>query len=209
MGARNRTTALCVVALGLLLCGCTVRNSRAITGSGSLALTPAGPTAVLRVTAVPHTDPRTGQTTWGLINTPNIEDRFAEFLASAAGHDDGLSVIEPIDVEQRLLAAHLKPTLQPDDEQLQQFAKALGLASYLVAHVDRSRLEYRFFWSWADAEYTVSCYAPGRADALWEAHVCRAAPGLTDREVLALSLKEMFDWLKGRELPPDGAECPP
>ncbi len=201
--------ALGLLLLALFLCGCTIRNSRKITGSGDLASTPAGPTAVLRVTAVARSDPRTGQTTWGLINTPNIEDRFAEFLASAAARDDGLTVIDPYEVQKRLRAAHLKPTLQPDDQQLQQFAKALGLASYLVAHVNKSRLEYRFIWSWADADYTVACYVPGRAQPLWQAHVCRAAPGKTDREVLALSLKEMFDWLRGRQLAPDGAECPP
>jgi hypothetical protein len=199
-----------VAVLGLsLCCGCTARNTRTITGSGSFPATPVGPTAVLRVTAVQGGGPRTGQTTWGLINTPNIEARFAEFLASEAGRDGAMTVINPVDVEQRLRAARLKPTLQPDDAQLSQFAKTLGLASYLVGHVVRSRLQYRFFVAWSEMEYTVSCYAPGRADPLWEAHVCRSAPGKTDRETLALSLKEMFEWLKGRALPKAAVECPP
>jgi hypothetical protein len=207
--ANRFVPAVLVALLGLFLtCGCTVRNSRTISGSGSFASNPGGPTAVLRVTAERRSDPRTGQTTWGLINTPNVEARFGEFLASEASRDGGLTVIDPLDVEQRLLAARLEPTLQPDDQQLQQFARVLGLSSYLTAHVVRSRLEYRLFWSWSDVEYTVACYQPGRAEALWQAHVCRAAPGKTDRQTTALSLKEMFEWLKGRDLPPAAAECP-
>jgi hypothetical protein len=204
---RIRASAAAVLALALVLStGCAVRNSRTITGIGQLSATPPGPTAVLSVTAVPHVDPRTGQLTWGLINTPNVEARFDEFLASAADHDAGLDVIEPIDVEQRLLAAHLKPTLQPDEKQLDDFAHVLGLGSYLVAHVERSRLQYRFFWSWSDVQFTVSCYAVGSAQPVWQAHVKRTVRSLTDRQAIALSLREMFRWLKDRQLPPDGGE---
>jgi hypothetical protein len=202
---RSRTPAA-VLALAVLLCaGCAVRNSRTITGDGFLSATPPGPTAVLRVTSVPHVDPRTGQLSWGLINTPNIEDRFAEFLASAADHDAGLTVINPIDVEQRLLEVHLKPTLQPDDRQLGDFARALGLGSYLVAHVERARLQYRFIWSWSDVQFTVSCFAVDGSQPLWQAHVKRTVRRLTDRQALELSLQEMFLWLKDRQPPPDGA----
>lgn len=180
-----------------LCCGCTVRAARTVTGSGSFASTPPGPTAVLRVTAAPAVELRTGQTNWGLINTANVEARFGEFLADAADRDGGMTVIGPLDVEQRLLTAGLKPTLQPDEDQRLQFARAVGCASYLTAYVVRSRLQYRFFVSWADVAFTVACYVPGQAEPIWQVDVSRVAPGKTDREATALALEEMFQWLKG------------
>ena len=180
-----------------LCCGCTVRAARSVSGSGSFASTPPGPTAVLRVTTAPAVAVRTGQTNWGLVTTANVEARFAEFLADAAARDGGMSVLPPLDVEQRLSTAGLKLTLQPDEDQRRQYAKALGCASYLTAYVERSQLQYRFFLSWADVSFTVACYVPGQTAPVWQVQISRLAPGKTDREAIALALAEMFQWLKG------------
>jgi len=205
--ARCARLAACALLALWLGSGCTVRAVRSLSGSGDFAATPAGPSAVLRVTAKPSFNPRTGQTVWGLINTPNVEDRFAEFLADSAAREGNMDVLPPLEVERRLRAAGLEPTLQPDDEQLRQFADALGCASYLTARIVRSRLEYRLFLSWSTLEYTVTCYAPGREEPLWQASVCRKAPGKSDRQTMALALAEMFQWLRAGAPPEWEPEC--
>lgn len=201
---RSRCTLL-LLLFAVAACGCTVRNVRRIDGSGRLADVPDGPTAVLRVTAAVREAPRSGRSTWGLIPTPNAADRFAEQFAHAAEQEGGMRVVTPAEVRDRLREAGLEPTLQPDEAQLRRFADALGLSSYLTAHLDCSRLNYRFFWSWATVRYSAACRVPGRAAPAWRVQVLRKAPHDSDRVTTATALKETFQWLKS----PDSSDTVP
>lgn len=179
-----------------LVTGCAVGTGMTIEGHGSYAATPAGTSAVLRVQARPMGPVRSGEVTWGIINTPNAEARFAELLANAAREPGGLDVLHPVDAARQLQKAGMPTTLQPDDEQLQRNLAALGCSSCLVANVTSWRYSYVFFSSSSVVEYTLSCLVPGRNEPVWTVNVHRSARGMGDREVAMLALRETFQWLK-------------
>ncbi len=195
----SRRDVLCLgltVWLLLTSSACAVRQVRAIDGTGRLAQTPDGPTAVLRVTAQPAPGPLTGGASWGLINTANVEARFAEFIAHVGAKEGGLQVMAPHLVEKRLEEAGLAPTLQPTAEQIDDFAKALGLASYLTAAVECSRINYRFVYSWSTVHFRMGCRIPGRDEPVWQVRMIRKMRGASDREVMRTALAEVFAWLR-------------
>jgi len=187
----------------LLLPGCAVRSRLRITGEGSLADTPPGPTAVLKVTAKPQTSSKSGKLLWGVYHTSNVEKTFAERLARVAADQGGLSVVSPRQVRDRLKAAGLEPTLQPDEETLRRCVDELGLKSYLTAYVHHSSLYYHFFWSWAKVRFEVVCLSAADAHPLWRVEVRRQCPLKSDRETMGLALREALRYLGSGGDPPN------
>jgi len=194
--SRSLAGAACAVWLGLA-CGCGVRNSLRIDPSGNLADGPRGPTAVLSVLARPDHGPRTRGMTLGIVDTPNAEERFAELLAHAAAEDGGMQALPLYEVQKRLRKAKLEPTLEPRPEEVEQFAAALGLASYLTAEVTQWRFKYLLFSSSAVVEFSVRCHQVPDGRVVWQAHVLKQAGATSDREAARQALFEMFRQLRG------------
>ena len=178
-----------VIAAGLS--GCAVRNCCQVTSTGRLADTPAGPTAVLRVTSGVRGEGAAHGYTVARVDTPNAPGQFAELLAHAAREDAGLDVILPYQVQDRLIKAKLAPTLEPTQEELAQQIEALGCASYLEASVERWRSGYLFFIASAEITFRVACRRPD-GSLIWEAHVHGQQRNVGDRDIARLALYEGF-----------------
>lgn len=198
--------AWALLALALLP-GCVARDCLTITSTGRFADTPAGPCAVLHVTARPAGASRSTGIVWGVADAPNAGEQFAEIAAHAAAEDGGMTVILPFEVAELLERAELEPTLQPGPEQLRQFVQSLGLSSYMTAHVKSWRQRYSFFFSAAEIEFRLACHRADTGQAVWEAQVRKQARWTGTRELARLALYETFEWLKeGRR---SDESCPP
>jgi hypothetical protein len=179
--------------------GCGVRNSFTISGSGDFAATPDGPSAVLRVTAAPCPDAKSIGMEWGFINTPNPDQRLAEFIAHAAREDGGMQVLVPFDVARKLEEAKLDPTLQPEPDELRKRAQVLGCSSYLTAELACWRYSYVFFVSSAEIEYKLACHRADTGEPVWEADVLRQARNKSNRDLAREALAATFNWLKEQQ----------
>jgi len=197
-----------ILALLFLAQGCAIRTGTTITGTGDLSSTPQGRTAVLRVTAYAKNDSKSGHVTWGVLDTPNPDQRFAELLAYVAETEGGLSVIEPIRAIERLEDAGLEPTLQPDDATLKRYAEALGCSSVLTADIRCWRHKYVFFSSSAIVEFTLTCRVPGEPDPLWGVRTCCSGRKMDNTEIAVHALKQTFRALKARHDVEGWCECP-
>lgn len=192
-----------------LAAGCGVRSTFTIRGSGTFGATPDGPSAVLRVTAEEEAVSRSGEVTWGKIHTPNVQEGFAERLAYVAAQEAAIDVLPQSEVNHRLRAAGAEPTLQPDEQELHEYTRVLDVGSYLTAHIKRSTLQYRFFWSWALVEFEVACHrADGGSSPVWQVEVCRQGRFASDREVTTEALRETFQWLREGMTPQGAQSCP-
>ncbi len=196
-----------LVAFLLLLIelgGCASGSKVQVRNPSGYAQMPRGSVAVLKVTARPMGKPRSYQVAFGIVRTPNAPAAFAELLAQIARQQGGLQVLSPTEVDDRLKAAGLEPTLDPSPEQLEGFAGTLKCASYLTAHVEKWNYRYFLTSSKASVRFVLSCYVPGAEDPLWSAQVEHEVGGLTDREAAIAALKETFRTLKGfRRIPPE------
>lgn len=190
--------AFAMLAVGLMP-GCGLRNVRTIHGTGSLAATPPGPSAVLRVAVGPAKSPRSRDIIWGSIDTTDADRQFAELLAHTARNDGGMNVAFPVQVEEQLELEGFKPTLQPGTEELRRYVKALDCGSYLTAELKRWGYGYIFFLSSATIEYRVSCHRADNDETVWEVDVRRQARGMDNRDVALLALRETFQWLRERD----------
>jgi hypothetical protein len=195
-------------ALALALPGCSVFDKHSIRGSGRLADTPQGRTAVLLVRVDTTNGIRTGQSSWGRLPTINPRERFAEILAHLAADEGGLDVMSPVEVRHGLKDAGLEFTLEPTEQQALAYARALGCSSYLDARVHRWLYSYIFFWAEATASYTITCHDVATGCPVWDLHVCWEANGMSDREVAVVSLREAFRWLKDPYPVQERCECP-
>ncbi len=186
----------------LALSGCGIVPVCRITGSGRLAAVPPGRLAVLRVTADEPGPSRTGLTTWGSLAATDVAVRFAERLAYVAADDGGLDVMGAAESRRLLDGAGLDPAPDPGTEDLCRCARALGLAAFLTAHVQECRVRYVFVWSWATAEFDVTCTAAEDGTTLWQVHVLRRQRLESGNQAMTGGLRAAFRWL--REQPEDG-----
>ncbi len=198
---RKSALLICLLIWAVLCAGCGVRSTFRLRDSGSFAATPDGPCAVLRVTREPHGPSRTGKTTWGKLHTPSGGQVFAERLAYIAHREGGLEVIPAPQVTERLEEAGAEPTLQPTDEQLRAYAEALGLNSYLTAHLERSELHYRWFWQWAVVSFDLACHRAEDDELIWRVEVLRQGRFVSDRELTTDALTQTFQHLREKESP--------
>jgi len=198
---------VCVLLIVCTTWGCAGRTEMRVNGRGSFEATPAGPSAVLRVTSECPDISMSGHTTWGVVNTPQAAERFAELVAHAAD-EAGMNVMHPQRAAERLQAAALSPTLQPTDQQLAEHAVALGCASYLVGDIRCWKYRYLFFWETASIEFSLSCHAPGTPAPLWRIDVCNVQRGATDREVALNALRKAFRALKDEHYYDSWSACP-
>jgi hypothetical protein len=196
MAAQRRRPLLVALVVACLTPGCAIRTGMTLTGWDNLADTPAGPVAVLRVVTHLGQECKSAQVIWGKVEAPNAPERFAELLASAAADTGGLDVIHPVQVVQKLEAAGLATTLQPDDEELAERIRALGCAAYLVAEIDCWEETYVFFASSAVIEYSIACHVPGRREPVWRVRARNVRRNTTHRELAAQALRETFRALK-------------
>ncbi len=182
-----------------MLSGCAVRSKLTIDGTGNLAATPPGPSAVLRVTVPRPKDPKSKDILWGSVNTFEADTQFAEEVAYAAARDGKIEVPRVFKVHERLEKAGLEPTLQPTPEELRHYVEILGCASYLTADLKRWHYGYLLFFGSADIEYRLTCHRAETDEVVWEVNVLRQACGMSDRDVARLALRETFQWLKERD----------
>jgi len=197
-----------ILAVLFLAQGCAIRTGTTIAGKGDLRATPPGRAAVLKVTAYAENNSKSGHVTWGVLDTPNPDQRFAELLAYVAATEGGLSVIEPMQVIERLEDAGLEPTFQPDDATLARYAEVLGCSSVLTADIKCWRHKYVFFSSSATVEFTLTCRVPGKPDALWGVRTCCSRRKMDNTEIALHALKETFRALKARHDREGWCECP-
>jgi hypothetical protein len=156
--------------------------------------------------ARPETAAKAGGVEWGLIETPNAPERFAELLAHAAA-GAGMRVILPHDARDQVRENGLEWDLQPGPVQIAERAQALGCASYMTAEVDRWRYGYVFFVQSAEIRYRVACHPVGGGPPVWQAQVLRQARSLSDLELARGALADTFEWLRGERGP--AAPCAP
>jgi hypothetical protein len=178
------------------LCGCTLHNAVSVTGSGSLAATPTGPGAVLKVTVPYNTQISARGADWGIIRTQNPDARFADILAAAAREDAGLDVTPRLKVAAALEEAGVDAGLHPDAAHLQDAARAAGCAYFLTVDVLRWQCDYVLFNASSTVEFDLTCRASAGARELWSVHVFCRSRALTDGEVARLALAEAFHWLQ-------------
>ncbi len=194
---------LAALAFGLLAlsvpCGCSLGRGSFIEPVGAVSQTPPGTCAVLRVTSAPGDVSKSTDMLWGKVDTANAERQFAELLVHAAREDGGLAVLTPFEADEKIERAGLRPTLQPDDEQLAQFAQALGCASYLTAQILDWHFDYMLFSSSAAVEFRLACRRTDTNEAVWESHVRREAQGISQRDAALLALRETFKSLKRQD----------
>ena len=196
----------CCQALGVLLVlciapACSAYNRSLVEPRGDFGATPAGPSAVVQVTAASQASPKTRDMLWGSIPTPRADRSLADILAHAAREDGGMDVMLPHEAARRLEDAGLKPTLQPAPEELRERVRALGCTSYLTVELKQWRYNYVYFASYATIQCRVECRRAADDGLLWEAEVLREARGISDREVARLALAEMFRALKKQRSP--------
>ncbi len=200
---RGIASAACALLVLLSIAGCAGQSQFQIQGTGRFSDTPEGPAAVLRVTVDEALASRTGHTAWGAINTTGVRRRFAACVAHAAAHVGGMDVLPALVVEQKLSGPDREPTLQPTEEQLCRHVQELGLSSYMVVNVRRSRLKYVFSYCWATVEYVLSCHAAGDGRLLWRVDVEFKDRLVSDQEALNEALRRTFRWLRRN---PEGKE---
>ncbi len=194
--------AMAGVAGALAATGCAVQNCCSVTGMGSLADTPPGPSAVLRVTSAAPAYGMAHSFSAGRIDTPNAAGRLAELLAHAARDDAGIEVLLPYQVADQLAKAELEPTLEPSAEQIAQYVEVLGCASYLEANVELWRSGYVFVFSSAEITCRVACRRPD-GTLVWEATVHAQQRNTGDREVARLALYEVFKHMANQGAGPE------
>ena len=182
--------------------GCAVQNCCDVTYSGSLADTPPGPSAVLRVTSVVPANGMAHSYVAGRIDPPNAAGQFAELLAHAARDDAGIEVLLPYQVADQLAKAELEPTLEPSAEQIAQYVQVLGCASYLEANVERWRSGYTFVFSSAEITCSLACRLPD-GTLVWEATVHAQQRNTGDREIARLALYEAFKHMANQGVGPE------
>jgi hypothetical protein len=187
------------LAAALALCGCTVRSAVTVTGSGSLAATPAGTSAVLQVSVPYNTNITARGADWGVLRTQGPDARFADMVARAARDDIGLDVIAPFKVAKALEKAGLLPGLRPEAAHIRDAARAVGCASFLTAEVVRWQSNYVLFSAASTIEFDLTCHSAADGEKLWNVHVLRRSRGLSDGEVARLALAEAFQWLKAND----------
>ncbi len=175
-----------------------MRSQLVIEGEGRLADAPEGTSAVLRVVPVENRRSLTGQTTWGSIANPRMHRAFADLLAWTAAEGRWLDVMPLREAERRIKQndSGAEFTLKPDERTLRRHAETLDVASYLTAEIRHARVQYRFFWSWAEVDYSLACHRAADGEVLWRVDVRHTAPYLSDREACAASLREAFRWLE-------------
>lgn len=200
-GTAGKLRAVAILMAALTAGGCICRNSLKIETQGSFADTPTGPTAVLRITADPHPPSRSAHVPWGSICTAEPEQDFAARLAHLARCDGGLPVLSADETAQRLDALGFSDTHDPPADALRRSAAQLGLASYLTAHIRRSRLRYVLFWSWAEVDCEVACYLPECERRVWQASIRCRKRFATAGDVTTYALRSAFHALRK-----DGAE---
>ncbi|NLW50674.1 MAG: hypothetical protein GXY85_07480 [Candidatus Brocadiaceae bacterium] len=196
IGTRRNAGTVLWLAVGFALCGCTVRGTGSITANGRLDSTPPGPCPVLQVTIPQDTSISARGMDWGVVRTQNPDVRFAEILAHSAREDAGLDVPPPFKMAGALKAAGLPTGLQPDPALLQEAVRAAGCASFLSAELIRWQCSYVFVTAAATIEFRLTCYDAADGRELWNVHVFRRAPRLTDGEVARLACTEAFRRLK-------------
>ena len=198
----SRLAARAGLAVALLwTVGCASWPRIRVDRPQGFGLMPPGKTAVLRVTVRPLTTSKSYLFLWGIVQVPNAPAQFAELLAYFGREAGGLDVIPPEEVDRRLKAAGLEPTLDPTPQQIKAFMDALGCASYLSADVETWRSVYRFTAQSARARFVVSGHLPGGDEALWSASVEHVAELKSEREVAMDALRETFRIL--RQPPPE------
>jgi len=154
---------LAAFASGLLalfaMFGCSAGRGSFTDSAGALSQTPSGMCPVLRVAAPLYDEPKSTDVLWGKMGAAGADRQFAEILAHAARENGGVAVPLPFEVDERLERAGLRPTLQPDEDQLSQFVEALDCASYLTADVPCWRFDYVVLSSSAAIEFHLTCGA--------------------------------------------------
>jgi hypothetical protein len=150
--------------------------------------------------------PRTLGFEWGLVNTPNADERFAELVAHCAADDGAMQVLLPFEVAEMLRKAGLETGLQPPPEELPKRARALGCESYLTAELDCWRYSYVFLFSCAEIRYSLACRRANDGAVIWRVNVLKQARSVSDRKLARAALAETFRWLKGVQ--PAAEFCP-
>jgi len=136
---------------------------------------------------------------WGIVDMPHAARQFAELVAFFARQEGGLDVMMPAEVERRLRAAGLKPTLEPTSAQLKAFAKALGCSSYITVELRAWRLSYELTAQSARVRFTLSGYRPDADRPLWSVDVSHVGHMKSEREVAIEALRETFRRLRRPE----------
>lgn len=200
---------LAAFASGLLalfaMFGCSLERRSFTDSAGALSQTPPGMCPLLRVAAPLYDEPKSTDVLWGKMGAAGADRQFAELLAHAARENGRVAVPLPFEVDERLEGAGLRPTLQPDDEELSQFVKALDCASYLTADVLCWRFNHVLLSSSAAIEFHLTCRRADTDEALWQAHVRREGRGMSYREIALLALRETFESLKQQDGQPGGS----
>lgn len=196
LGLSNLRLVVCGLVVLAVSPGCAIRDHLTISGTGRLADTPAGRSAVLQVTARADGVPKSVGISWGVADALNADAQFAELAAHAAADDGGMTVMLPFEADEVLEKAGLEATLHPKPKQLKQFVRTLGCSSYMTADIKRWRHRHLFFFSSATIEYRLSCHRADDGQVLWEVHIRKQARGISNRELARLALYETFQWLK-------------
>jgi len=195
-----RATALAGLVPALLwVAGCRAGPEIKVRYPHGFALMGKGKTAVLKVSARAPSEPKSYQFVWGIVDVPNAQSQFAELVAYFAREEGGLEVIPPEEVNRRLRAAGLEPTLDPDPQQLQAFVEALDCASYIVAEVETWRMIYKFTSQKALARFSLTAYLRGFDWPLWRAKVRHVDRLKSEREVAIEALQQTFRTLRKPE----------
>jgi hypothetical protein len=124
---------------------------------------------------------------------------FAERFAYVAANDGGLDVMSPAESRRLLEEAGIDPAPEPGTEDLCGYARALGLAAYLTAHVQQCRVRYVFAWSWATADFDAACVAADDGRTLWQVHVLRRQKLESGNQALTQGLRAAFRWLREQQ----------
>jgi hypothetical protein len=163
---------------------------------------PPGPTALLKVTTAESSGTISLGAVHAVVKAASAESSFAVMAAHFARCEGGMEALDPHEVAQKLKAAGVACTLQPDDKQLADAVSALGCSSYMTAHIERWRYSYRLWWVKATVRYTLCCYAADTHVLLWTAQVDMTRSGVDERQVAAEALRSTFRALAVRGLVP-------
>lgn len=193
-------TVLASAAIVLLISGCAARGPMDIELQRHRAFekTTGGRTAVLKVTTAEVGESSAPIHVWGTVYPPTARQSFAELLAHFARRTGQMNVIPPPEVDERLRLAGFESTLNPSENQVQEFAATLGCESYLEAVVEKWRYTYILTQQKAVVSFSLRCYQPGEPTPLWVARVSYSARAKTEREVASEALREVFERLSGR-----------
>ena len=205
---RTVRPALGLCWCALLLTGCGRSLDVRVEGPSGPIGPLSGEVAVLKVTREEGRAALATTVGWGSYQGQNAQKHLAELISHAARETGWAQVLEPAEVEQRLKAKGLEPTLEPAPEQLPAFIEAVGCPSYLAAHILKWRTSFLLTRQRTNVEFSLSCFQPPFSTPVWEAHVKAEGSQMTDRETALLALKETYRRLtqgtpKG-PAPPDG-----